>query len=751
MGRSYSYRPSPPRRRYRSPSPVGYYKGRSRDAPTSLLVRNLRLDCRPDDLRRPFGRFGRLKDIYIPRNYYTGLVCLIGSVEDEEMFWSKSKLVQWLRKGEGHLQDLHMVTPGLLATRVRQTTEETTHVRQSTGEAIRFVMEALFLSSSSSSIAAPNKLFRRDWCTLVTDKKRLGLTWCRVGGGGGDGRNIKPERPIRVSSLLKDRGQVLIREQSSPAVDADTLVVSPNGNERAIEINGVKTLMPFSGAAKVGSKEGLGIVSFLQGKKFLITGSTGFLAKVLIEKVLRMAPDVGKIYLLIKAKNKEAAIARLKSEVLDTELFKTLRETHGASYQSFMLDKLVPVTGNICDSNIGLQVDSAEEIAKEVDVIINSAANTTFNERYDVALDINTRGPGNLMGFAKKCKKLKLFLQVSTAYVNGQRQGRIMEKPFSMGDCIATENFLEGNRKALDVDREMKLALDAARKGTQDQEEAQKMKDLGLERARSYGWQDTYVFTKAMGEMMINSTRGDVPVVIIRPSVIESTYKDPFPGWMEGNRMMDPIVLCYGKGQLTGFLVDPKGVLDVVPADMVVNATLAAIAKHGVAKTDQEPEINVYQIASSAINPLVFENLAELLYNHYKSTPCMDSKGVPIMVPLMKLFDSVDDFSDHLWKDAQERSGLMNGVSLADSKMLQKLKFICKKSVEQAKHLATIYEPYTFYGGRFDNSNTQRLLEYMSEAEKNEFGFDVGNINWKDYITNVHIPGLRKHVLKGRA
>ncbi|CAN6893986.1 unnamed protein product [Brassica oleracea var. botrytis] len=693
MGRSYSYRPSPPRRRYRSPSPVGYYKGRSRDAPTSLLVRNLRLDCRCSGQSRR----------------------------------------------EGHLQDLHMVTPGLLATRVRQTTEETTHVRQSTGEAIRvrrmmkgtvqglfhretggdrtqgqaqdlamsreagarvlhthadllydpknFVMEALFLSSSSSSIAAPNKLFRRDWCTLVTDKKRLGLTWCRVGGGGGDGRNIKPERPLRVSSLLKDRGQVLIREQSSPAVDADTLVVSPNGNERAIEINGVKTLMPFSGAAKV----------------------------------------------------------------LDTELFKTLRETHGASYQSFMLDKLVPVTGNICDSNIGLQIDSAEEIAKEVDVIINSAANTTFNERYDVALDINTRGPGNLMGFAKKCKKLKLFLQVSTAYVNGQRQGRIMEKPFSMGDCIATENFLEGNRKALDVDREMKLALDAARKGTQDQEKAQKMKDLGLERARSYGWQDTYVFTKAMGEMMINSTRGDVPVVIIRPSVIESTYKDPFPGWMEGNRMMDPIVLCYGKGQLTGFLVDPKGVLDVVPADMVVNATLAAIAKHGVAKTDQEPEINVYQIASSAINPLVFENLAELLYNHYKSTPCMDSKGVPIMVPLMKLFDSVDDFSDHLWKDAQERSGLMNGVSLADSKMLQKLKFICKKSVEQAKHLATIYEPYTFYGGRFDNSNTQRLLEYMSEAEKNEFGFDVGNINWKDYITNVHIPGLRKHVLKGRA
>lgn len=72
-GRSYS--PSPPRgysRRGRSPSPRGRYGGRSRDLPTSLLVRNLRHDCRPEDLRRPFEQFGALKDIYLPRDYYTG-------------------------------------------------------------------------------------------------------------------------------------------------------------------------------------------------------------------------------------------------------------------------------------------------------------------------------------------------------------------------------------------------------------------------------------------------------------------------------------------------------------------------------------------------------------------------------------------------------------------------------------------------------------------------------------------------------
>ncbi|CAL9026120.1 unnamed protein product [Prunus brigantina] len=43
------------------------------DLPTSLLVRNLRHNCRPEDLRGPFGQFGPLKDIYMPRDYYTGV------------------------------------------------------------------------------------------------------------------------------------------------------------------------------------------------------------------------------------------------------------------------------------------------------------------------------------------------------------------------------------------------------------------------------------------------------------------------------------------------------------------------------------------------------------------------------------------------------------------------------------------------------------------------------------------------------
>lgn len=182
---------------------------------------------------------------------------------------------------------------------------------------------------------------------------------------------------------------------------------------------------------------------------------------------------------------------------------------------------------------------------------------------------------------------------------------------------------------------------------------------------------------------------------------------------------MDPIILHYGKGQLTGFLVDPNGVLDVVriltlstcnlvcckllillviqvPADMVVNATLAAMAKHGAAG---KPGTSIYHIASSVVNPLVFDDLARLLYEHFHSKPYIDSKGKPIDVPRMKLFNSMEALSSHLWRDAIDRSGL---TALGDSngKLTSKLENICRKTVEQAKYLASIYEPYTFYGGR---------------------------------------------------
>ncbi|KAL7178049.1 hypothetical protein ACSBR2_031247 [Camellia fascicularis] len=67
--RSYSPRRS---KRYDDPRESRSRRDRRSPAPSGLLVRNISLDARPEDLRIPFERFGPIKDVYLPKNYYTG-------------------------------------------------------------------------------------------------------------------------------------------------------------------------------------------------------------------------------------------------------------------------------------------------------------------------------------------------------------------------------------------------------------------------------------------------------------------------------------------------------------------------------------------------------------------------------------------------------------------------------------------------------------------------------------------------------
>ncbi|KAL6661997.1 hypothetical protein ACP70R_001381 [Stipagrostis hirtigluma subsp. patula] len=50
----------------------------------------------------------------------------------------------------------------------------------------------------------------------------------------------------------------------------------------------------------VDAMDAVRIIAYFKGKSILITGSTGFLGKILVEKILRVQPDVKKIYLLVR-------------------------------------------------------------------------------------------------------------------------------------------------------------------------------------------------------------------------------------------------------------------------------------------------------------------------------------------------------------------------------------------------------------------------------------------------------------------
>uniref|UniRef100_A0A7N0UA36 Fatty acyl-CoA reductase n=1 Tax=Kalanchoe fedtschenkoi TaxID=63787 RepID=A0A7N0UA36_KALFE len=304
------------------------------------------------------------------------------------------------------------------------------------------------------------------------------------------------------------------------------------------------------------------ILTFLECKSILVTGATGFIAKILVEKILRTQPKVGKLYLLVRAADTNSANQRLQDEMINKELFRVMKEKWGGGLNTFISEKVVPVAGDISCEDLGVkETGLMEEMWREVDVVVNLAATTNFDERYDIALGLNTMGPKYIVNFAKKCAKLKLLVHVSTAYVWGEKGGLMPETPFRMGEAL-------NGTLGLDVDVEMKLVQERLQQleDTKATEREIKiaLKELGIERARKYGWPNTYVFTKAMGEMLVGSLKGDMPLVILRPTIITSTYKEPFPGWVEGLRTIDSLAVGYGKGRLTCFLGDPDSIIDAV-------------------------------------------------------------------------------------------------------------------------------------------------------------------------------------------
>ncbi|KAA8517160.1 hypothetical protein F0562_017453 [Nyssa sinensis] len=86
----------------------------------------------------------------------------------------------------------------------------------------------------------------------------------------------------------------------------------------------------------------------------------------------KLVKEIYETELLVKDEGKTAVT---KGDDFGGEL-----QTYGKSYENFMLSKLVPVVGNVSESDLGFEEDLADLIANDVDVIANSAANTTLDE-----------------------------------------------------------------------------------------------------------------------------------------------------------------------------------------------------------------------------------------------------------------------------------------------------------------------------------------------------------------------------------
>ncbi|TVU10557.1 hypothetical protein EJB05_44098 [Eragrostis curvula] len=498
----------------------------------------------------------------------------------------------------------------------------------------------------------------------------------------------------------------------------------------------------------VGTMEEGRIAGYFKNKSVLITGSTGFLGKILVEKILRVQPDVKRIYLPVRAADAASAKERVETEVIGKELFGLLRETHGKGFQSFIQEKIVPLAGDIIYENFGVEGSRLLEMTQELNVIVNGAATTNFYERYDVALDVNVMGVKHMCQLAKKCPNLEVILHVSTAYVVGEKEGLVSERPFKNGETLR-----EGMH--LDIDAELQLARDCKRQLVEDDREKNErkaMKELGLARAREFGWPNTYVFTKALGEMTLGQLRGDIPAVIVRPSIITSIQKDPLPGWIEGTRTIDAFLIGYAKQNLPCFLADLDLTMDVIPGDMVVNAMMAATVAHAsppaAQRRQQQQDETVYHATSSLRNPAPYAVLYRTGLRYFDEHPRVGKNGEPVGTRKIHFFSTIAAFQLYMVVKYKLPLEMLHLINLLCFGLFSQLYNDLNKKYKFVMQLVDLYGPFALFKGCFDDLNMEKLRLAMEGEDRVTFNFDPKSMDWDDYFYRTHIPGVMKHVLK---
>jgi long-chain acyl-CoA synthetase len=514
--------------------------------------------------------------------------------------------------------------------------------------------------------------------------------------------------------------------------------------------------------------EHLPVREILAGKHLMLIGVTGFIGKVWLVDLLEKIPEVGKITLLIRRNRTTSAQRRFEKIVEESPAFDGLQETYGGKLAAFLKEKVEVVEGDVSLPGLGFGTDTQARLARTLDLIVSSAGLTDFNPDLRDAISSNIDSTIHLVEYQRKCDHAAL-MHLSTCYVVGMRDGRVTEE--------LQPNYNPGNHPDFDSEREIASLREMVHRIEERSESADVTKALrrqalgrggdaskvvpdeldgvlkrnrarwvrnrlvraGMKRAHHLGWPNTYTFTKSLGESILSHQGRDLPIAIVRPSIVESSERTPFTGWNEGINTSGPLSYLLG----TNFRQLPSNerkCLDVIPVDMVTRGmTLIAAA---LVRRDHA---RLYQLATSAINPVNMGRSIELTglahRKHYRAQQGIEHwlKVKLETIPVSK--QRYERLSIPMQKAVVSRINKAATTLHMGKPPLAK----AERDLVRAEKLIELYEPFILHNQHvFECENARLLSTALPSEEKALFDFAPEKIDWWDYWINIHIPALRR-------